>query len=222
MLLNPLFHDRASAGEKLGQTIVSEIAKCLSSWEKKPQPIVYALPRGGLPIGLPIARLLQCPLDVIISKKITHPDNNELALGAVTASGEVMWSKYKPRALGEQFHLLEIAQAKAEKQLRDFALSRLSVSAQGALVILVDDGIATGMTMLAAAQALRAQSPQELWICAPVAPLEMMSFLQEECDRVIVLETPKPFYSVSRFYGEFSQVETEDAIECLKQQNQWL
>jgi predicted phosphoribosyltransferase len=89
------------------------------------------------------------------------------------------------------------------------------------LAILVDDGIATGMTMAVAAKALQSQQPAALWICAPVAPADLMGFLAGMGDKAIVLETPHPFYSVSRFYGQFPQVETAEALRCLQQQTEW-
>ncbi|HLO47618.1 MAG TPA: phosphoribosyltransferase family protein [Kamptonema sp.] len=222
MLSNPLFCDRAEAGEKLAEVVLSEIAKFNETAQEAARPIVYALPRGGLPVAVPIARRLCCPLDVVVAKKITRPDNPELAIGAVTADGHILWSPQKPRNFRVQNSALQKAQEKAQAQLIDFSPGRPKVNPTGALAILVDDGIATGMTMMVAAQALRLYSPAGVWICSPLAPLELMEFLEVEADRAIVLETPDPFFSVSRFYGEFPQVETEAAIACLQQQVEWL
>ena len=222
MLFNPLFDDRADAGEKLAEVVFSEVAKFNATAQEAAKPIVYGLPRGGLPIALPIARRLCCPLDVIVAKKITRPDNPELAIGAVTADGHILWSNQKPRNVRVQNTALEKALEKAQAQLIEFSPKRPIVNPVGALAILVDDGIATGMTIMAAAQALRLQQPAAVWICVPLAPLEVMVSLQQEADRAIVLETPNPFYSVSNFYREFPQVETEIAIACLQQQTEWL
>ncbi|MGE5656579.1 MAG: phosphoribosyltransferase [Actinomycetota bacterium] len=221
MLSTPLFRDRAEAGEKLAQAVLSEIAQFNLTVNDEITPVVYALPRGGLPIAVPIARRLGCPLDVVVAKKIARPDNPELAIGAVTAEGHLVWSKQKPRNIRIQNATLQVAQEKALSQLTALAPGRPSVTPKGALVILVDDGIATGMTMLAAAQALRMQQPAQLWICVPVTPPELIEFLHEVSDRLIVLETPDPFFSVSRFYEEFPQVETEEALACLRQQAEW-
>jgi putative phosphoribosyl transferase len=221
MLSIPFFDNRADAGGKLAEAVVAELGKLNLTVPEAVKPIVYALPRGGLPVAVPIARLLGCPLDVVVAKKITRPDNPEYAIGAVTADGEVLWQKQKLRNLGFQTLALQQAQDNAESLLADLDAGRPNVSAAGALAILVDDGIATGMTMAVAAQALRAQQPATLWICVPVAPQDLLEFLQEMCDRAIVLETPHPFYSVSRFYAEFPQVETEVALQCLQQQTEW-
>ena len=88
--------------------------------------------------------------------------------------------------------------------------------------ILIDDGIATGMTMIAAVKSIKLQKPNAIWICVPVAPPELLQNLRKCCDRLIILETPHPFLSVSRFYSKFTQVETEVALACLQQQTEWL
>jgi predicted phosphoribosyltransferase len=217
-----LFADRWDAGEKLAQVIQVELER-LRLTQSVVQPIVYALPRGGIPVAQPIARQLQCPLDLIVSKKITRPDNPELAIGAVTADGHVLWAEAHSEE-SDPFLLwskaLHHAQKKAQVQLTRFASSCPHIAARGAIALLVDDGIATGMTIAVAAQALRDQQPAEIWICAPVAPASLVPFLHDWSDRVLVLETPEVFYSVSRFYAEFSQVETEAAIACLRSVNQ--
>lgn len=220
MLSIPFFDDRADAGEKLAVAVFAELEKLNLTASDDVKPIVYALPRGGLPIAVPIARLLGCALDVVVAKKITRPDNLEYAIGAATADGEVVWQQ-KPRNVSFQTLALQQALDRAQSLLADLSPGRPNVSAAGALAILVDDGIATGMTMAVAAKALRAQQPAALWICVPVAPPDLVEFLEEMSDRAIVLETPDPFYSVSRFYGEFPQVETEVALACLRQQTEW-
>ncbi len=221
MFSNPFFDNRADAGEKLAVAVFAELEKLNLTAPEAVKPIVYALPRGGLPIAVPIARLLGCALDVVVAKKITRPDNLEYAIGAATADGQVMWQNQKPRNLSFQTLALQQALDQAQSLLADLSPGRPNVSAAGALAILVDDGIATGMTMAVAAQALRAQQPLALWICVPVAPQDLLEFLEEMSDRAIVLETPDPFYSVSRFYAEFPQVETEVALACLMQQTEW-
>ncbi len=220
MSSNPFFDNRADAGEKLAVAVFAELEKLNLTAPEAVKPIVYALPRGGLPIAVPIARLLGCALDVVVAKKITRPDNLEYAIGAATADGEVVWQQ-KSRNLPFQTLALQQALDRAQSLLADLSRGLPNVSATGALAILVDDGIATGMTMAAAAQALRAQQPLALWICVPVAPQDLIEFLEEMCDRAIVLETPDHFYSVSRFYAEFPQVETEVALACLLQQTEW-
>ncbi|MBE9097633.1 phosphoribosyltransferase [Tychonema sp. LEGE 07203] len=221
MLSNPFFGDRADAGEKLAEAVENELGKFNLTAPNAVKPIVYALPRGGLPVAVPVARRLGCPLDVVVAKKITRPDNLELAIGAATADGHVLWQKQKQPSSRWQKSALQQAENSAQSLLADLASGRPNVSAAGALAILVDDGIATGMTVAVAAVALQSQQPAAVWICAPVAPDDLMGFLAEIGDKSIILETPRPFYSVSRFYAQFPQVETAEALECLQRQIEW-
>lgn len=202
-----LFDDRTEAGEQLAQAVLQEAKLTDAPF------VVYALPRGGVPVAVPIARALQCPLDIIVAKKIVRPQNPELAIGAVTADGHVLRASNVP--VPEWQTVLEQAQTKAIAQLSQFS-DRPAVSVEGAIAVLVDDGIATGMTIAVAAKALREQRPREIWICAPVAPAILVNNLRQYCDRLIVLATPDPFWSVSRFYRSFPQVELDAAISGLK------
>lgn len=221
MFSNPFFDDRADAGEKLAEAVEYELGKLNLTAQNAVKPIVYALPRGGLPVAVPVARRLGCALDVVVAKKITRPDNLELAIGAATADGHVLWQKQNQPNLRLQKSALQQAQNSAQSLLADLASGQPNVSAAGALAILVDDGIATGMTVAVAAKALLSQQPAAVWICAPVAPLDLMDFLAEIADKSIILETPHPFYSVSRFYAQFPQVETAEALLCLQRQIEW-
>ncbi|HAN74094.1 MAG TPA: phosphoribosyltransferase [Planktothrix sp. UBA8402] len=216
MLFTPIFRDRTQAGEELAKEILLRIS--LEHPDQNGRIVVYALPRGGVPVAVPIAKRLQSPLSVIVAKKITLPDNPELALGAVTSDGHVLWSKRKPLDPHLQQTMLEQAQTKAQQGWELLSPACPDVNPQGALALIVDDGIATGMTMAVAAKALKVDHPVAIWICVPVAPLELIPYLQQLCDRVIVLETPHPFFNVSRFYQEFDQVETETALSYLQQQ----
>lgn len=217
----PLFSDRIDAGEHLARSILSHLNE-LKSTGVDALPIVYALPRGGLPVAVPVAQQLNCPLDIVVAKKIALPQNPELAIGAVTSQGQVLWAKQRIRNNKNAAFLetaLHQAQEKAQVQLARLASGCPKVDPQGAIALLIDDGIATGMTMAAATLALKAQNPAQIWLCAPVAPAGLMNWLSRWGDRVIVLETPDPFWSVSRFYIDFPQVETEEALICLQQHN---
>lgn len=222
MSSTPMFSDRVDAGEHLAISIKAELA-ALYAGGVSASPIVYALPRGGIPVAVPVARCLDCPLDILAAKKITQPDNPELAIGAVTSDGHVLW--FEPAPLRKQKKsqrevVLANALKKAQALQDKLSPSCPSISPKGAIAILVDDGIATGMTIAAAAKALRAQQPALIWICAPVAPQGLSDWLQQWCDRVIILGTPNPFLSVSRFYASFPQVETSEVIAYLQQHNQ--
>ncbi len=220
----PLFRDRADAGEQLAKAILTALAE-LKIGNLEVKPIVYGLPKGGLPLAAKIASCLDCPLDFIVAKKITRPENPELAIGAVTADGEVIWSKHKPVNSRSCKIALAEAQEKAQQQLDQLSRGypdhqKLPPPIEGAIGILVDDGIATGMTMMVAAQALSKRKPAEIWICTPVAPPELIDSLMDLSDRLIILATPAQFFSVSRFYEDFPQVEIAEALFYLQQHQQ--
>ena len=214
------FADRREAGEHLAQVILQTLRN--HPHPDSPPLIVYALPRGGLEVAAPIAEHLHCPLDVIVAKKITRSENTELAIGAVTSDGHVLWMP-RSRSGREPAYVYEMelhqARERALLQNQQFEPSRPVVSPVGAIALVVDDGVATGMTMAVAVQALRTQHPAEIWIAVPVAPPEIVPYLHQLADRVVVLATPSPFHSVSRFYKEFKQVEVETAIACLQKAN---
>jgi putative phosphoribosyl transferase len=217
----PLFADRTHAGELLAQVIHDVLTQQTIDSGVKPVPIVYALPRGGVPVAAPIARLLDCPLTIVVAKKISHPENPELAIGAVTTSGNVLWTDQKLFRLKNDARWREVALNKAINQAKSIEAQLVpacpQVNAQGATLILVDDGIATGMTMAVAATALKNLSPAAVWLCTPVAPRKLLSWLGQWGDRTIVLETPEPFWSVSNFYAQFPQVDTLEVLLYLQQ-----
>lgn len=216
-----LFSDRVDAGEQLAQSLFTQVTQ-LEAAGINLLPIVYALPRGGIPVAAPVARQLGCPLDIVVAKKISTPQNPELAIGAVTSDGHVLWARQR-LFTKKNSHLLEAAlsqaQEKAQAQLEQLSVGRPTVNPQGALAILIDDGIATGMTIAAATQAVKAHNPAQIWICAPVAPAGLVKWLSQWCDLPVILQTPEPFMSVSRFYANFPQVDTEEALVYLQQHN---
>lgn len=228
MLNTPLFINRTQAGEKLAEVIHQQLSQQSRQTGVLAKPIVYALPRGGLPVAVPIAKKLNCPLSIIAAKKISHPENPELAVGAVTASGYVQWMRdgFWSAMSRSQWQEVAVNQAlvKAQQTEARFRPFCPQVNLQGATILLVDDGIATGMTIVTAANALAKFAPAQIWICAPVAPLQLMSWLNSACPeaikrgieyRVVVLATPERFLSVSNFYVQFPQVETDEALTYL-------
>ncbi|MHC5600005.1 MAG: phosphoribosyltransferase [Nostoc sp.] len=218
----PLFADRTHAGELLARVIHDVLTQQTIDSGVKPVPIVYALPRGGVPVAAPIARLLDCPLTIVVAKKISHPENPELAIGAVTTFGNVLWTDQKLFRVKDDARWREVALNKAinlAKSLEAVLIpSCPQVNPENATLILVDDGIATGMTIAVAATALKTLSPAAVWLCTPVAPQTLLPWLEQWGDRTIVLETPEPFWSVSNFYAEFPQVDTLEVLGYLHQQ----
>lgn len=224
MSITTQFKDRLSAGEQLAEKIVMEMTQLRLEgiWAR---PIVYALPRGGVKVAAPLAKQLNCALEVIVAKKIALPQNPELAVGALTNEGQVLWG-YSQTLKEKNPQQLKAAQNQAQRKAANqhhlFSDFDLKMDPQGAIAILVDDGIATGMTMAVAIQTLRIYSPGQIWICAPVAPRDLADKLRSWCDRLVILEMPHPFHSVSRFYEKFEQVADEDALACLEAHRQYL
>ncbi len=219
-----LFCDRPSAGKKLAELVSLKIEK-IRQQGMKASPMVYALPRGGIPVALPVAKRLGCPLDVIIAKKITVPNNRELAIGAVSNQDHILLGEQRQiqsLSLQELKEAIKEAQERVNKQQAQFAPYRPSISPQGKIAILIDDGMATGMTIRVAAQAIQEKQVVQLWLCAPVAPPTLIRQLELECNNVVVVATPFPFPSVGLFYERFEQVSTKEALSQLKQYNQQL
>jgi putative phosphoribosyl transferase len=206
------FRNREEAGRLL--------AHQLSALRGK-QAIVLGLPRGGVAVARPIADLLGLPLDVMVTRKLSAPGQAEFAIGAVSASGE--------RVLNEQalrYMVLPPGYLEAETQRqRDVALRREATmrgiaprqSVTGKIAILVDDGIATGMTMMAAIAAVRAMHPSEVVIAAPVIAPETLTQLNARADRVVALAFPDPFDAVGEFYQDFTQVTDLEVLALLTQ-----
>lgn len=206
---NPIFNDRGSAGEQLAARIA----------ELQPiHPIVYAIPRGGLVVAVPVAKRLQCPLDVAIAKKITLPENPELALGAITPDGDTLFLNHTHALQCERWsQVMKQAQAKAAEYRHALQPFRPKLEGQTTTAIIVDDGIATGATIAVIAMALRQQSYQSIWIAAPVVPADMLPTLSNYADKVIVLAAPKFFSSVGSFYKLFPQITMAEAKSCLQE-----
>ena len=216
-----LFRDRTDAGKQLAQLVCAHKNKLGSSITDVPL-IVYALPRGGIPVAIPVAQELGCPLDIIVAKKITTPSHPELAIGAVTSNGNLVWAKphlFRKISWGNLQQAMENAQQQAKERQAQLSAYRPTLNPRGAIAIIVDDGIATGMTIAVAAQEIRDRQVKEIWLCSPLAPLELTPKLQLWGDRVLILATPHPFFSVGRFYENFAQVSLETAITLLQEYN---
>jgi putative phosphoribosyl transferase len=187
------------------------------------QPLVFALPRGGVPVGAEIAKALGAPLDVVFVRKIGAPDQPELAVGAVADGSEpeivLNTELVGTLGLGEAYIAAATARelATIERRRRAWAELRPDVSPAGRAVIVVDDGVATGMTMQAALRQLRRQMPARLIAAAPVASREAAAMLEREADQVVCLSIPRRFGSVGAFYRSFLQVSDEEVVALLKE-----
>jgi len=206
-----MFRDRFDAGKQL--------AAALSGYRgRKNDTVVLAIPRGALQIGQVLHEELDLPLDVIITKKIPHPANDEFAIGAVGPGGEYfvndLASVEVPLPYIER-KVKEIASA-IDSRYKKYRAGAPPAKLEGKTVIVVDDGIATGSTMIAAMHFLRKQNPAKVVIAVPVAPPDVAERMRQEADEVVCLDTPELFFAIGQFYDSFPQVEDEEAIAILK------
>ncbi|MDD5341234.1 MAG: phosphoribosyltransferase [Patescibacteria group bacterium] len=207
-----MFKDRNEAGEKLAQK--------LNNFREAKDTIVLALPRGGVIIGYEIAKALDLPLDLIVSRKIGAPFNEEYAIGAVTENGETIFDEEAVEALSVTKDYLEkkIIEQKNEaaRRLAEYRKSRARLELENKKVIIVDDGIATGLTMRAAIKSARDKKAKEIIVASPVIAKETMAIINEEADFVVFLETPFYFGAVGSFYENFGQTTDKEVIELMK------
>ncbi len=208
-----LFRDRQDAGLQLADRLAF-----LKGW---PDVIVLGIPRGGVVVAAEIACVLDAPLDIFVAHKIGAPFNPELAIGALTGDGRVLLDEelVSELRLGPSEIEREVESQRAEmaRRLVLFRKDRPGLPVEGRTVILVDDGVATGSTVLASLRALHAQKPAQTILAIPVGPWETMARLARECDQMIVLATPEPFWAVGRFYAKFDQTEDGEVIGLLAQ-----
>jgi len=205
-----LFNDRRDAGRRLARSLAARDV---------PSPVVLGIPRGGVVVAFEVSRALGAPLDVVIPRKIGAPGNPELAIGAVAQDGTLVVDQALVKALDVSEGYLEEEAARQKAEIgRRLSLYRQGTSAvplEGATVIVVDDGIATGATVLAALRGLRSGRPARLVLAVPVAPPDTLDRLAVEADEVICLATPEPFYAVGQFYRHFEQTADEEVVDLL-------
>jgi predicted phosphoribosyltransferase len=204
-----LFLDRSDAGARLAERLGAY---------RGPDTLVLGIPRGGVPVAAAVARALGAELDVVVARKLAAPISEELAIGAITADGGRFLNQEMVRSLDvDEKYIERVTQAQkseaARREIRfrgDAAAPRIA----GRTVVLVDDGLATGATMIAAARSVRAKKPSKLIVAVPVGSREACDALRSEADTVVCLTTPEPFWAVGLHYRDFSQ--TEDAeVEAL-------
>ncbi len=205
-----LFRDRVDAGKKLAAAL-KEL--------KGSDVIVLGIPRGGVVVANEVADALAAPLDVIVTRKIAAPAEPEYALGAVAQDGDVIMDRQAAESLGVSREYLdaEIARRREEvkERTRKFRGDTPFPSLEGKVVVIVDDGIATGSSVGAAVMYLKKRKPKELVIAVPVAPSDAVETLSEDGDRVVCLETPGPFFSIGEFYENFEQVDDDEVRRIL-------
>jgi putative phosphoribosyl transferase len=215
------FHDRTDAGRQLASLLT------VHSWRQRGAPlsdrdaaVVLALPRGGVPVAVEVARALRAPLDVFVVRKLGVPGHPELAMGAIASGGvqvldqDLIEELDIPRALIEQATVRE--RLELERRDRLYHRDRPMPVLISRTVIVIDDGLATGSTMEAAVSALRQHNPSRIVVAVPVGAPEACLRLQKVADDVVCAHTPTPFEAVGRWYERFDQVDDDEVIDWLE------
>src|SRR2546421_2180275 len=207
-----LFRDRREAGRAL--------AELLAHYRGRKDVVVLALPRGGVPAGYEVATALGAPLDVFLVRKLGSPGHEEFAMGAIASGGVVVLNDDVVRGLGISPEAVERVAEKEGRELarreRAYRGDRPLPEVAGRVVILVDDGLATGSSMRAAIQALRKLRPARIVVAVPAAPDSTCRELAAEVDEVVCATTPSPFFAVGASYWDFSETTDEEVVELLR------
>lgn len=205
------FRDRAHAGRELAANLVG--------YRGRDDVIVLALPRGGVPVAFEIAEALGAPLDVFVVRKLGVPGHEELAMGAIATGGVRVLNRSVVESLGITPDAIDAVAAREQRELdrreRSYRGDRPEAHVRGKVVILVDDGLATGATMKAAAAALRQQGPSRIVVAVPVGAPETCDEFRDEVDDVICARMPEPLYGVGLWYADFSQTSDEEVHDLL-------
>lgn len=206
------FADRIEAGQKLAQKLMQ--------YKGDPNAIVLGLPRGGVPIAQQVADVLELPLDIVVTRKIGAPFNEELAIGAISQEGDVIWNetimrsnRLKPEDLSDT-----IAKEKSEAQRRLYLYrqGKAPLELAGKTVLLVDDGIATGATMMAAIQYVKNAGAAKIIVGTPMATVDTLEKITQEVDEVASVLLPKIFMGISAFYRAFPQTSDQEVIDIMQ------
>ena len=206
-----IFENRTEAGRKLAEKLIKF---------KGQDVIVFALPRGGVPVAAEVAKGLESPLDLIITRKIGHPFNPEYAMAAVTENGYLTLNKDEAVNATEDWFVesLEKAENEARRERKLYFGKIPRLSATGKIAIIVDDGLATGLTMETAIQDLKRQKPSQIIIAVPLGPVDTIELITKDVNEIIVVEIPEIYLgAVGSYYHEFNQISDEEVINILNQ-----
>ena len=207
-----IYENRAEAGKRLARKLAAY---------KGQDPLILALPRGGLPVAAEIARALNAPLDLILVRKLGVPGQPELAMGAVIDGAEPYVVRnedilsFLPLSENDFRRICERELAEIERRRALYLKNRPRVDPKDRVVIVVDDGVATGATTRAALRAIRKRSPKKLVLAVPVAPTGTLAELEAEADEVVCLQSHEPFHAIGLYYEDFHQVSDKEVIDLL-------
>lgn len=206
-----MFHDREDAGRRLADGFRGR---------KLHDPLVLAIPRGGVVTGAVLAKRLWAELDVVLSRKLRAPGQPEAALGAIGEDGRVYLDRISPDLVDDLEEYLAAEQqyqfSEMERRKKLFRAVRPPAAVAGRSVIVTDDGIATGSTMIAALQSVRPRNPRELIVAVPVASPDRLEEVHRWCDEIICPRRPAAFWAIGQFYENFRPVEDAEAVELLR------
>jgi predicted phosphoribosyltransferase len=207
--MSKIFESRLDAARRLAQALGAY---------KGRNPLVLAIPRGAVAMGAEIARLLEGELDVVLVKKLHAPGSPEFAVGAIDESGWTYIAPYAASAGADQAYLAREKDAELallRRRRAQYTPARAPADPAGRVAIVVDDGIATGASMIAALHAVRAKQPARLVCAVPVAPPDSLEQIRPYADELVCLETPEGFMAVGQFYRHFEQVEDDEVVALL-------
>ena len=206
-----LFTDRVDAGKKL--------AKELSKYANRSDVLILALPRGGVPVAFEVAKELNVKMDVFIVRKLGVPGNEELAMGAISSDNVLVLNEDIVKSFQIPERVINMVAGNELKELErrehTYRGDRPKPEISGSTVILIDDGLATGATMRAAASAIKTKNPAKIVVAVPTGAPDTCELFKREVDEVICIATPEPFYGVGAWYGNFSQTTDEEVCELL-------
>ena len=201
------FENRAEAGKLL--------AKALAKYESL-DVVIFALPRGGVVLGYEIARYLHSPLDLLITRKIGYPGNEECAICAVAEDGEMICDSNASRLDQEWLRLqAEKERDEAKRRRQVYLAGREPISVEGKVAIIVDDGVATGLTILLAIMVLKNRHPKKIVVAVPVSSRDAAERIRAEADELVALDVPQYFMAVGEHYEQFPQLSDEDVIRYM-------
>lgn len=208
------FCDRTHAGR--------ELATRLQAYANRSDVLVLGLPRGGVPVAYEVANALNLPLDICLVRKLGVPGHKELAMGAIASGGVrvlnydvISWLTISDQALE---HVAARELRELQRRDRVYRGDRPQPDIRDHIILLIDDGLATGATMQAAVEVLKQQQPKEIVVAVPVAPLSRCQALEADVDRVVCLATPEPFYAIGLWYENFAQTTDEQVRSLLAKQ----
>jgi len=216
--LSMIFKNRSEAGRSL--------AWRLQKYADRKDVVVLGIPRGGVSVAFEVAKALRATLDVLVLRKLGVPGHEELAFGAVALGGTRVLDRHILRTLNIAPEEVEVATAKERAELlrreETYRENLPALDVHGKIVILVDDGIATGASLLAGIRALRLLGPAKIVVAVPVAPRESCERLIDEVEEIVCIATPEPFGAVGQFYDDFSEVRDGEVLELLAEQTKSL